>query len=248
MIIDHPKKEHLPALKELWREAFGDEDEVIDAFFSYAYSPERCFTVISAGSVAAAAYYFRCTVDRRPIAYVYGVAVRKSCRGQGISKLLLEKIHRRLSSEGFSGAILVPADEGLFSMYERLGYSSPVYLSETFVTEAALDSILKEKITPEKYTRLRRAHIPRGGVIQEGESLTYLSETACLYRTSNGVACVFKEHGRPVSAEVLGEDVTKYASADGTVKVRHPGTGKKFALYKSFDASDAPSYLGIAFD
>ena len=91
MIIDHPKKEHLPALKELWREAFGDEDDFIDAFFSYAYSPERCFTVISADSVAAAAYYFRCTVDRIPIAYVYGVAVRKSCRGQGISKLLLEQ-------------------------------------------------------------------------------------------------------------------------------------------------------------
>ena len=248
MIIDHPKESHVPALKALWREAFGDGEKVIDTFYAVAYSPERCFAVIDGDVPVAAAYFFRCASWGRPVAYIYAVAVARSRRRQGVCRLLMEEADRRLAAEGYAGALLVPADGGLFAMYERLGYSAPVYLSETFVTEEALVSLLGERISSEEYARLRREHLPDGGTVQEGESLAYLSASAEFYRTPSGVACVFKEEGRPVSAEVLGEDVSAAASADGTVKVRHPGTDKRFALYKSFDGTAAPAYLGIAFD
>ncbi len=250
MIIDNPTPHMVPALKALWSEAFGDGEDVIGAFFTSAYSPDRCFAVTEDGSVSAAAYYFRCTANGRPTAYIYAVAVAKSRRGRGISRLLMEEAHRRLSRDGYAGAVLVPADEKLFAMYEKLGYTVRIPIRETYVTAEELRSRLAEKVSPEEYARLRRKHLPEGGVVQEGENLTYLSANAELYRTHGGVACIFLDGGDPVSAEVLGEDLFGEASAEeGNVKVRTAGGTKPFALYKSFDGSGtAPTYFGIAFD
>ena len=248
MIIDHPKEKHVPALKVLWHEAFGDGYDVIGTFYANAYSSERAFIATEGDLPVAAAYYFRCTAWGRPIAYVYAVAVAKSHRGRGICRLLLEEAHRRLAEDGFAGAVLVPADEGLFGMYERLGYTAAVYLSETHVSCSTLATLLEERISAEEYARLRRELLPHGGTVQEDEGLAYLSAVAELYRTQSGVAAVFKGNGIPVSAEILGEDVSAYASEGGSVRVRHPGADKRFALYQSFDTAAAPTYFGIPFD
>ncbi len=249
MIIKNPELGDIPALKALWREAFGDGEDVISTFFTVAYSRNRCFTVEDEGRPVAAAYYFRCTVYGRPIAYIYAVVVAKSCRGRGVCRFLMEGIHRRLSLDGYAGAVLVPADEKLFAMYEKLGYTAQIPISETYVTEEALRAYLAEEVSAEEYARLRRKHLPEGGVVQEVESLACLSANAKLYRTHGGVACVFTENGRAVAAEVLGESIERECeTGDGCVKVRTVGNTKRFALYKSFDGSDAPTYFGLAFD
>lgn len=249
MIIKNPEPRDTPALKALWHEAFGDGDDVINAFFTVAYACDRCFTVEDEGRPIAAAYYFRCTAYGRPIAYIYAVAVAKSCRGRGICRFLMEGIQRRLFLDGYAGAVLVPADEKLFAMYENLGYTAQIPISETYVTEEALRACLAEKVSAEEYARLRREHLPEGGVVQELESLAYLSANAELYRTHHGVACIFTENGRAVAAEVLGDSIERECTTgDGCVKVRSAGNSKRFALYKSFDGSDAPTYFGLAFD
>lgn len=51
-------REDLPALRELWKEAFGDGDSFLDQFFSVAFAPERSRVAVVDGAVGAALYWF----------------------------------------------------------------------------------------------------------------------------------------------------------------------------------------------
>ena len=42
MITKIAKEADIPALRRLWKQAFGDDDQLLDSFFSIAFSPDRC--------------------------------------------------------------------------------------------------------------------------------------------------------------------------------------------------------------
>ena len=54
MTIKQPDSTQIPQLWDLWREAFGDSGEFLDAFFETAFSPERCLCATGNGQVIAA--------------------------------------------------------------------------------------------------------------------------------------------------------------------------------------------------
>ena len=43
--VGHPRNEHIPALKKLWEETFGDSPVVINNFFKKTFSPENTVCV-----------------------------------------------------------------------------------------------------------------------------------------------------------------------------------------------------------
>ena len=57
MTIKQPDSTQIPQLWDLWREAFGDSGEFLDAFFETAFSPERCLCATGNGQVIAAVYW-----------------------------------------------------------------------------------------------------------------------------------------------------------------------------------------------
>ena len=122
MKIDYPTQEQTEELRSLWQEAFGDEDAFLDLFYTHGFSPDRCRCVTVGGQLAGALYWFDCSFQGRPIAYLYGVATAKAFRGKGICSALMENTHNHLNYLGYGGIVLVPAEEGLFRMYENLGY------------------------------------------------------------------------------------------------------------------------------
>ena len=122
MIIDKPRSETLPALKDLWQEAFGDSREFIDTFFRTGFSPERCRCLWKDDHLVAALYWFDCDWEKRKLAYLYAVATDKAFRNQGLCKKLMEDTHRHLEALGYSGTVLVPGEPELFSFYKKLGY------------------------------------------------------------------------------------------------------------------------------
>ena len=81
MIIDYPAENAIPQLRGLWKEAFGDEDAFLDAFFATGFSPDRCRCVTVDGQLAAALYWFDCSWEEKPLAYLYAVATGKAYRG-----------------------------------------------------------------------------------------------------------------------------------------------------------------------
>lgn len=88
MIIDRPAPTHIRQLWSLWREAFGDSGEFLDAFFTKAFSPDRCRCAFDSGKVIAAVYWFDCELRGKRIAYLYALATAIEHRGRGVARKL----------------------------------------------------------------------------------------------------------------------------------------------------------------
>lgn len=251
MIIDAPKVHHIPVLRALWKQAFGDTDAFLDSFFTLAFSPGRCRCAMAGDAITAALYWFDCTWEGKRLAYLYAVATDKEHRGQGLCRRLMNNTHAHLKSLGYHGCILVPGSPGLFGMYEKMGYKTCSYIRE--FTCAADTPVSLRQLTAEEYAVLRRQYLPLGGALQEEETLALLQTQAAFY---TGDRCLFvcsPEDGKLAVSELLGDE----SAAGGIIaalgctegKFRVPGKEKPFAMYRSLTDDPAmPLYFGLAMD
>ncbi len=252
MNVIEPKNLQISALRALWREAFDDDDDYLDDFFSTAFSTKRCRCVEIESEIAAALYWFDCSFHERKLAYIYSVATAKAYRGVGICHSLMQHTHNYLRENGYIGAVLVPGSSDLFAFYERMGYVTSCYVEE-FSSEAASESIYIEKIGSAEYASLRRKYLPDNGVIQENENIALLASQAELYKGDDFLLAAEIEDGMFKATELLGNT----AAASGILKslgyqngnFRTVGECKPFAMYLPFsDSSLVPKYFGLAFD
>lgn len=257
MIIEAPQCSRMPALRGLWREAFGDTEEFLDAFESTAFHRERCRCVVSDKDVAAALYWFECMYREKPVAYLYAVATAKAYRGRGICHALMEDTHRHLAEAGYEGAVVVPGSPELFGLYEGMGYGVCSTVREFSCAASPEKSMLQgmiRRIDKAEYARLRREMLPEGGVIQEGENLEFLQTQARFYTAPGFLMAARREGRRLCGTELLGdgmmasEIVSALGCARGTFRV--PGEGRPFAMYRPLKENTfpAPTYFGLAFD
>ena len=173
MEIRFPSDREIPGLRKLWKQAFGDTDDYLDLFFGTAFASMRSLCALDGDSVAAALYWLDCEYADEKIAYLYAVATDERYRGRGLCRKLTEQAHRILKDRGYAGAILVPAEPGLFIMYGKLGYRTCAAVSQW--TASAEEPMALTELTPEEYALRRREGIPEGGVIQEGVTLALLA-------------------------------------------------------------------------
>ena len=119
----------IPALSRLWKQAFGDTDEEITRFFREAYPHASGFAARDGetlvGMCFALPQQLSCGDTVLSAAYLYAVATDEDYRGQGLCRALLAFAEKELKKRGTEAVLLVPADEGLAAMYERLGYRGP---------------------------------------------------------------------------------------------------------------------------
>jgi len=195
-VFGEPNETMLPQLRELWKEAFGDNDEFLDCFYETAFDKSRCrvafvdeteaktFTIddktLSTPKVAGALYWFDCTVDNQRVAYVYAVATAKEFRGNGACHMLLEDTHKHLKSLSYSSVILVPGNEALIQLYEGCEYELCTKRSRIECTGFDMELEIQE-IEKEEYATLRRKFLPKNSVVQEGENLDFLATQARFY-------------------------------------------------------------------
>lgn len=249
--LRHPTVEEVPALRGLWKEAFDEADSFLDLFFSTAFAPNRCLVAAEEGRVAAMLYWFDCTLDGAPVAYLYGIATAKDFRGRGLATKLMEAAHLRLKGAGYGAAILVPAEERLFRFYGQRGYQTVGHLRETVVPAAGTALPVRE-IGPEEYARLRKTLLPPDAVVQEGENLALLAGYARFY-AGEGWCAVVAPGQRPVVAEFLGrEDAAGgllAALGIPAATVRSPGGEKPFAMARALTGTVPERvYFAFAFD
>ena len=249
MKIDYPTREQIPALRSLWKKAFGDTDEFLDLFFSTAYAPRRCRCITLQGQVVAALYWFLCHDAEESYAYIYAVATDPDFRGQGLCRQLMESTHELLKEQGYAGAVLVPGEPELFSMYEKMGYSLLSGADRFSVT--AGDPIPVRQIPLEEYAAARRTLLPPGGLVQEEENLRFLSGYANLYEGDGFVLAGVAEGTHLYCTELLGDRTAAAGIVSGlglkTGSFRVPGENN-FSMYRPFKDSPAPGYFGLAFD
>lgn len=200
MIIDCPRAADLPGLRQLWQEAFGDTDALLDKFFRVAFSFDRSRCVRDGEEIAAALYWFDCDWNGKKIAYLYAVATAKSHRGKGLCRRLLENTHRHLASIGYSGAVLVPGSQTLAGMYEKFGYRC--FCPVQKATSAEI--LNAETISPEEYGGLRQACLDERAVLHSITALKFLDTYGSFYKTENGAFCGYWENESFHFEEILG--------------------------------------------
>lgn len=250
MNIDYPLQTQSEDLRALWHEAFGDNEEFMDLFYSNGFNPDRCRCITLDGKVAAALYWFDCSLNGQPLAYLYGIATAKTHRGKGLCRALLENAHSHLKYLGYGGIILVPGDEKLAKMYEKFGYSPCTAIGE-FTCPARQEPVALRKIDSAEYCRLRRTYLPENGVIQEGDALPFLENLADFYAGEDFLVTVARQE-HFFATELLGNTqaapgiLAALHQSKGTF--RHPGDTKAFAMYHPLSDAPAPEYFGLAFD
>ena len=244
MIVDHPKIEHIPQLRNLWKEAFGDTDNFLDKFYGIAFSPKRSLCATVGCEVAAMAYWFDCG----EYAYVYAVATAEKHRGKGICHTLMSKLHNILIQEGYSGCILVPGEESLRQFYRGMGYENCGGVRE-FDAEAGAPLPLR-KVEIDEYAALRRQYLPEGGVVQEGINLDFLASWATFYEGENVLAAAVWENGKLLVLDLLGDA----GKAPGVVAALGAETGwfrtpgeTPFAMHRPLSDSIPPKYFAFCF-
>ncbi len=253
MIIDSPKMSDIPALKALWREAFGDTEEFLDSFFATAFDTKRCRLVKVDGTVKAALYWFDCSYKGERLAYIYGVATAKDYRGRGLGSALMKDTHRYAESLGYMGALLVPGSKELFAFYERLGYKTCSFVSEFSCSASSTKAELRQ-IDADEYAKLRRVFLPKDSVIQENENLKFLQTQASFYTGDDFLLTAKCEGNTLYGVELLGNTAAApsvVAALECTKgQFRTTGGNKPFAMYRPLHNKSAlpPTYFGLAFD
>jgi len=260
MRIDKPLSTHIPELRRLWTEAFGDTDDFLDLFYNSAFSENRCRCITLDDKVISALYWFDCYLDTHKIAYVYAVATSKSHRGQGFGHKLMEDTHSHLKSLGYEGVLLVPGSESLFQYYAGMEYQTCSYIREFDCTGSQIsndENFMISEIDKAQYALLRRQFLPSGGVIQENENLDFLETLAKFYTGDNFLlAASISDHHLYVR-ELLGDvSAAPYIVSALDCKAgsfRTPGSDRAFAMYHTFysnktNPASAPYYFAFAFD
>lgn len=241
----------IPNLRALWKEAFSDNDEFLDIFFSTAFSAKRSFCIEENSKIVSALYFFDCLWKGKKIAYIYAVATAKDHRGKGLCRKLMEHTHNHLKTSGYTGAILVPGSESLFDFYAGMEYKTCCYLSKKEYS-SGVSSVPLTKLTAEEYAVLRRELLPENGVIQEGENLSFLSAYAEFYSGADFLFASSKEDSTLICHEFLGnterapEILYSLKCKNGTLRII--GKDIPFAMYLPFEENDYPSHFGFAFD
>lgn len=243
--------DRIPQLKALWQQAFGDTDRFVDRFFAHFFSPDRCRVLEQDGKVVSALYWFDGYLDGRKWAYLYAVATDVAHRGKGFCRTLMEETHRHLEASGYAGAVLVPAEEGLWGYYGAMGYQEFGGM-ESFFCTAGSETEELERIAWEAYRELRKSYLPEGGIDQhpvfpfyEGWGGFYRGKDFLFAAAVDGDAlCTQEFFGRP---EVLPGVLNALGVKTGNIRM--PGGDAPCGMYRLFSSDAAiPGYLGFALD
>lgn len=127
-MVRHIRETDIPVLKELWKEAFGEEGTYMEDFFQQAASPERGWCYEKEGQTVAMLFGLPCEFlnkegKREKACYFYALATFQSERGKGFMGELIGSVLKELEEQEITQVFLLPARESLFAYYERFGFS-----------------------------------------------------------------------------------------------------------------------------
>ena len=101
------------ALRQLWHECFGDNNDYVDLYFAQHDIARHTMVFIDGETPVSMLSLLPMTVVTRagilPARYIYAVATKASHRGRGISTKMLEAAHKHMRQAGLKLSVLVPA-------------------------------------------------------------------------------------------------------------------------------------------
>lgn len=112
----------VPALLRLWLNCFDEQEKAAKLFFERNLSYTHAYLAADGATVVAAVYLISCTLCGKPAHYLCGAATKPSHRGRGVMSSLIEYALKDAARRGDCYSVLLPANDGLYRFYARLGY------------------------------------------------------------------------------------------------------------------------------
>ena len=126
-MIRYATQTDIPALKMLWKQAFGDEDAFIERFFAKRVLPDlECAILLEEqNEIISMLYALPCVLrhgetkkDYQAVNLV-GVATKASQQMKGFMRVLLEGAFTKLQEQGVQAIVLKPSNP---RFYEKFGF------------------------------------------------------------------------------------------------------------------------------
>ncbi len=142
-MIRFADKETEAAVRDMWRECFGDTEEFMEMYFSRKYRNQNTLIYFHGGRPAASLqmHPYRMTFYGHEVmlCYLSGICTLPRFRGHGFASALIREAHRESARRGALLTVLIPASEGLYGYYGRFGYEKVFDASDSPIP---LDKIL----------------------------------------------------------------------------------------------------------
>lgn len=274
--IHHAREGERGAAEALWTEVFGDGPDFQRAFYRLC-APQGPLVLMEDGELRSMLSLPELALvlgDGKKLraGYVYAVATRPDCRGQGWASMLIETAAGLAWDRGLDCLLTVPAEEGLFKFYQKHGFQPGFPLRE-LAAEPAPAPVAE--LSPADYAALREELLAgRTHTAYTAEQLAF-QRAMCpepgsgLYRLelAHGPGCAAVENwdGEAVVKELLcapGDEEQGAAACaalcGGPVKARAPAgpmDGTPFGAIRwrsgapaSIRAGAGEGWLGLAFD
>lgn len=213
----------IPAQRQLWKLAFGDDDAYVDNFYSSYYRPDRVLVLEEDGQVRSMTAWFDTTFvvpgkGAYRAAYLYAVATHPDCRGRGLAGKLLSDADAYFQSLGIPAVTTVPAQPSLHNFFGANGFGECFRHFEGALSPDALPTApahLLSPATPEEYAAAREALLASMPHIAFPEDALRYQAGCCALGggglfcadTSAGAVCLCAEgagHGTVILKELLG--------------------------------------------
>lgn len=164
--IHFPLESDYENLKALWKTSFDDTKESLDSFFEKTVSCDRVLAAFDDGKPVSALYMLesRIVADKKDYSayYIYAVCTHPEYRGKGLMKKLFQELFKVAKSRNIDYLFLVPEEEYLFALYEKLGFRNGFSYSEKEVLRkdfSECEKIKTVKLDFENYRKIIRASI-----------------------------------------------------------------------------------------
>ncbi len=158
------KADDIPQLTDLWRLAFGDDEEYINTFREIFLKSGGCIVAEADGKVVSAMYIldgptlYPFRQEKLSTAYTYALATLPEYRGRGIGTAVY-KACVAAALERADAACVLPAEKELSHFYETASGSTPIsYVRQArFIREElrVTGRCMTARITAAEYARYR---------------------------------------------------------------------------------------------
>lgn len=219
----------IPALRQLWKLAFGDSEAYMDNFFRTYYRPERMLVLEDGKEIRSMTAWFDTTFvvpgrGKYRAAYLYAVATHPNSRGKGMAAQLLAGADAYFRTLSIPAVTTVPAEPSLHSFFGANGFRECFRLFQGKLSPAEIPAAQGEKlfypVSPAEYGCLREELLKDTAHIAYPEDALAYQEGCCtlsgggLYaaHTPAGPVILCAEgagNGLVVVKEILGSPTAK---------------------------------------
>ena len=253
----------LTQLTRLWRTCFHDSEAEVQAFWKRFADKAGIFCArdgkkVTAMACALPAQLIDGAGESYEAAYLYAVATDPAYRGRGLCREVLACAEAALGKQGTDYAILIPAEESLFSLYGRYGYETVFFRGREEISAVPCAGKV-EAIDAETYFSLRELLLFDSFVSCDPDFLAYQATSDRLVRveTAGQVHCAVCAQD---SAALTVKELLPYTPEAAALLLKHfdckrgvclpPQGTLPYGMCKSLSGVPLPRdcYLGLALD